>query len=364
MFGLFKKNKDKKSTIDSTNLHLTIKEVIQETKDAVSIVFEEPITGAISYQPGQYLTLISTVNGKKIRRAYSLSSSSAFDDSPTVTIKRVEGGLMSNHVSDHFKAGDIIEVMAPMGSFVLEIKPSNSKHVFLFGGGSGITPLLSITKTLLKVEPDSKVTLLYANRDQESIIFKDKLDELMAHYPKQLEVIHALENAPADWIGHTGYLTKEFIIQTLKNTQDESYQEIRYMTCGPEPMMDIVLDTLSSLSIPSELIHKESFTPAPVQEASPTDDKSDKKVIIHLDGEEHEVMVPPTKSILDAGLDQGLDMPYSCQSGLCTACRAKLVKGDIDRGNADGLTDAEKEEGYVLLCVAHAQSQDIEVEIG
>ncbi|MBU2914298.1 ferredoxin--NADP reductase [Reichenbachiella agariperforans] len=361
MFGLFKKKT--KSTIDSTNLQLTIKEVVKETKDAVSVVFEEPASGAIQYQPGQYLTLISTIDGKKIRRAYSLSSSSAYNESPTVTIKRVEGGRMSNHVSDTFKAGDTIEVMAPMGSFVIEIKPEGKKHLFLFGGGSGITPLMSIAKTTLKLEPNSKVTLLYANRDEESIIFKSKLEALKAEHGDRLQVIHCLETASTDWNGYSGYLTKDIIKEVLDQSQDEQYTNIQYMTCGPEPMMNIVLESLEGLNIPQEIIHKESFTPASATEVV-IDDSADKLVTINLDGESHQVMVPNSKSILEAGLDDGIDMPYSCQSGLCTACRGKLVKGEIDKGNADGLTDSEKEEGYVLLCVSHAKSNDIEVTIG
>ncbi|UXP34132.1 ferredoxin--NADP reductase [Reichenbachiella agarivorans] len=363
MFGLFKKKKDNKGSIDSTNLHLQIKEIVRETKDAVSIVFEEPATGAIQYQPGQYLTLISTINGKKIRRAYSLSSSSAFSELPTVTVKRVVDGQMSNYVCESLQAGDNIEVMAPMGSFVLEIKPEAKKHVYLFGGGSGITPLMSITKTILKVEPNSKVTLVYANRDLESIIFKSKLEELQSAHPDKLEVIHYLENPINDWKGYTGYMTIDSIKEILEKTKDTNYSQVKYMTCGPEPMMNIVIGTLESLNIPKESIHKESFTPT-VAPADTSSDSSDKQVLIRLDGTEYQLTVPASKTILEAGLDDGIDMPYSCQSGLCTACRAKRIKGDIDTGNADGLTEDEKNQGYVLLCVSHAKSNDLEVEIG
>ncbi|MCV9389220.1 ferredoxin--NADP reductase [Reichenbachiella ulvae] len=363
MFGLFKKKK--KNTIDSTNLQLTIKEVVKETDDAVSIVFEEPESGPIQYQPGQYLTLIDTIDGKKVRRAYSLSSSPALQENPTVTVKRVENGLMSNHVNTNFEAGKTIEVMAPMGSFVIEIKPEIKKHLYLFGGGSGITPLMSITKTVLKTEAESKVTLLYANRDEKSIIFKSKLEELQSEFGERLEVIHFLENAPADWSGYTGYMTYDAIKESLDKTKDETFSTVHYMTCGPEPMMNIVTETLESLSINMDHFHKESFTPTNTTEpAAASDASSDQTVKINLDGETHEVLVPAGTPILEAGLDAGIDMPYSCQSGLCTACRAKVVSGEVENENADGLTDGEKAQGYVLLCVGHAASEGIEVEVG
>lgn len=363
MFGLFKKKK--KNTIDSTNLQLTINEVVRETEDAVSIVFEEPESGPIQYQPGQYLTLIDTIDGKKVRRAYSLSSSPAFNENPTVTVKRVENGLMSTHVNGSFKSGMTIEVMAPMGSFVIETKPELKKHLYLFGGGSGITPLMSITKTTLKTEPESKVTLLYANRDENSIIFKSKLEELQATFGDRLEVIHFLETAPANWSGYTGYMTYDAIKETLDKTKDNSFTNVDYMTCGPEPMMNIVTETLESLGINMDHFHKESFTPTNTTEpAASKAEASDHTVKITLDGETHEVLVPAGTGILEAGLDAGIDMPYSCQSGLCTACRAKVIAGEVENENADGLTEGEKSQGYVLLCVGHAQSEGIEVEVG
>lgn len=363
MFGLFKKKKEK-NNIDSTNLQLTIKEVVQETKDAVSIVFEEPANAPIQYQPGQYLTLIDIIDGKKIRRAYSLCSSSAFGENPTVTVKRVENGLMSNHVNSNFDAGKTIEVMAPMGSFVIETKAGNKKHLYQFGGGSGITPLLSIAKTTLKLEEESKVTLLYANRDIDSIIFKSKLESLQEEFEERLEIIHFLEQAPADWSGYTGFMSFDSIKEVLDKTKDTSFDNVQYMTCGPEPMMNIVSETLESLGIPADRFHKESFTPASSANEEVSSESSDQTVKVTLNGEAHEVHVPAGTPILEAALDAGIDMPYSCQSGLCTACRAKIVKGEIDTSNADGLTNSEKEQGYVLLCVGHAQSAGIEVEVG
>lgn len=366
-FGLFKKKKKAEST-DSRFLNLIIKEVVQETADAVSLVFEEPESGKLNYKPGQFITLILAVDGKKIRRAYSLSSSSYLGENPTVTIKRVEGGMMSNHINTNLKAGDKIEIMEPMGSFTTEISSDNKRHVFLIGGGSGVTPLMSIAKSILSQEKDSKVSLVYANQNELSIIFNDRIIKLKEENPSNFDVVHFLENPPADWSGYTGRLDTSKLKTAFAALSDDTYSDVSYFTCGPEPMMNIVMDTLSEIGVAEEKKHKESFVAGNTSPKEIIDEGAQKlgdtEVTIILDGEEHKYTVSPKSTILESGLDQNLDMPYSCQSGLCTACRGKCVSGKIKMDEEDGLSDEEKAQGYVLLCVGHPMTDDVIVEIG
>lgn len=366
-FSFFKSKKKEKAT-DSRYINLTVKEVIRETEDAVTLVFDQPESGNLSYKPGQFITLIITIDGKKIRRAYSLCSSPFLNEDPAVTVKAVEGGAMSNYINNQVKAGDVIEIMEPMGSFTPEISATNKKHLYLVAGGSGITPMLSIAKSILKEEPESKVSLVYANRDEKSIIFKSIIEGLSSEYEDRFDVTHSLENPPGDWGGLSGWLDIEKLKSSFEKAENDAYDLVEYYTCGPQPMMDIVMDTCKELGIADEHKHMESFVAG---NTSPKDiivDEegalAEREVTVILDGEEHKYSVKADSTILETGLDNGIDMPYSCQSGLCTACRGKCLSGKIKMDEEDGLTDQEKDEGYVLLCVGHPLTDDVVVEIG
>lgn len=363
-FSFFKKKKKKEST-DSRYINLTVKEVVKETEDAVTLVFDQPEAGDLKYEPGQFITLILTIDGKKVRRAYSLCSTPYLNELPAVTIKAVPGGIMSNHINTEIKAGDVIQIMEPMGSFVLSIDQTNNRQVFLFGGGSGITPLISIAKSILNQEPESKVSLVYANRDENAIIFKQTIEELSGSYSDRFDVVHFLETPPAEWTGEVGYMTKDKISKIITDLKDNKYQDFSFMTCGPEPMMNIVWDSLEELKIPEDKKYKESFVAGNTSpSAIIADANGAREVTILLEGEEYVYEVPANKTILEAGLDRNIDMPYSCQSGLCTACRGKCLQGTIKMDEDDGLSEEEKAEGYVLLCVGHPESDDVKVEIG
>lgn len=365
-FSFFKKS-TKEQTKDSRYLTLTVKQVRRETSDAVSLVFDEP-KGGLNYQPGQFITLILNIDGKKVRRAYSLCSSPFVGELPAVTVKKVEGGLMSGFVNASIKAGDELEVMEPMGSFVTSYNGSQRRHIVMFGGGSGITPLMSITKSVLAKEPQSVVSLVYCNRDEHSIIFRSELERLQSEYPGRLNVVHVLENASGNLKSRTGLLTVPMVTQLLDELPQWSLTETSFFTCGPAPMMDIVLEGLDKAGIGAELIKRESFTagetsPEPVDVPGKSVGEG-REVKIILNGEEHVFNVPANKSILETGLSLDIDMPYSCQSGLCTACRGKLLSGEVKMEEDDGLSASEKSEGYVLCCVGHPVSDDVVIEIG
>jgi len=361
-FGLFKK----KNKIEKQNtgiLTLKVKDVVRETADAVSIHFEHPEDGKIEYKAGQFFTLIVNIDGKEERRSYSVCSSPFVDTYPAVAVKRVVGGKVSNYLNSELKAGDSIKVIPPLGNFTTDFSPANTRNVVLIGGGSGITPMMSLAKSFLSQEPKSKVTLLYANRDTESIIFKNELEELQNQH-QNFKIIHVLEQNTSGYGQFEGYITQS-IVQQVKDSLNDSSAE--YFICGPGPMMDIAINSLKNLGVPENLIRKESFTTSATStKASATESEEivAREVTIILDGEEHKYIVEPNEYILEKGLDQNLDMPFSCQSGLCTACRGKCLSGKVKMDESDGLSQAELDEGYVLPCVSHPLTDDVVIEIG
>lgn len=346
--------------------HLTVKEVVRETEDTVTIHFWHPPHQAISYKPGQFLTLILPIGGKKVRRAYSMSSSPNRDASLAVTVKRLPGGVFSNYVCDHVKVGDAIEVMEPMGHFVLEPNPTKAREIVLVGAGSGITPLMSMLKSVLPVEPGTRVTLLYGSRSEDAIIFRDQLADLQTRYLERLQVVHVLSQ-PQSWHGRSGRINQTTTIELLTEAGIDLTRAEFYL-CGPDGLMQEVGKALSILGVPAARIHQESFAPSVEThgEVLESDDDSGLKrrtVTVLYEGAEYRVPVEPHQTILEAALEMDIDLPYSCQAGMCTACMGKCTAGKIQMDEEDGLTPQEVAAGYVLTCVAHPLTEDVMVEI-
>jgi len=366
----FKLTKKEHIPVPGTNEHyydLKVKEVTKETGDTCSIVFEMP-DNLIHYHSGQFLTLIMSINDKDVRRSYSFSSSPYADEDLSVTVKRVENGLMSNYLVDHVKAGDIIQVMEPMGTFTTEYKSESKRHLVMFAGGSGITPFMSHIKSLLVQEPESIASLIYCNRNIDSIIFKEHLEALQSDYEGRFRLIHVLDDAPLNWQGHSGLLNHEMLTKLFERIPDWGMEKTVYLMCGPEGMMNNVETLLDLQKIPKGVVFKESFVVGTIGK----EDKADVpetaegalEVTIIYDGEEHKFNVEPGVSILDTALDIGIDLPYSCQSGLCTACRGKCISGKVKLDEDEGLSEAEMNEGYVLTCVGHPLTNDVVIKIG
>lgn len=374
-FSFFKKSEKKESVPVHNGPHyydLKVKNIVQETKDAISIVFEQPAS-KISYKAGQFLTLIATVEGKEVRRAYSLSSSPFTDEDLVVTVKRVEKGLMSNWLPDHLKAGSTIKVMAPTGHFTTEYKKENKRHLIMFAGGSGITPMMSLIKSTLTQEPESICSLIYCNRDIDSIIFKNEFEKLEIAHAGRLHVIHVLDNAPMNWQGYSGLLNHDMLTKLFERIPDWGNDKTTYLMCGPEGMMKNVEALLAERHIPQERIFKESFVQGTInkeekKEEAPRQagagEKKAREVTIRYDGQEYKFTVEPNRTILETALDKGIDLPYSCQSGLCTACRGKALSGQVKLDEEEGLSQSERAEGYVLTCVGHPMTDDVVIEIG
>ena len=255
-----------------------------------------------------------------------------------------------------------------MGSFTTEISADNRRHIFLVGGGSGVTPLMSLAKSILSEESDSKISLIYANQNESSIIFADRIKSLKTEYPDKFDFIDFLENPPSDLSGYTGRLDVNNLKTAISELSDDSYADVAYYTCGPEQMMNIVMKTLDEMDVADDKKHKESFVAGNTSPkeiiANEGETLGEREVTIILHGEEHKYTVNPKSTILESGLNQNLDMPYSCQSGLCTACRVKCISGIIKMDEEDGLSAEEKAQGYVLLCVGHPMTDDVVIEIG
>ncbi len=396
LFNLFGKKKEEpqpEKEARSKYLELTVHSVIKETADAITIRFEPP-EGGLSYQAGQFLTLILPMDGQEVRRSYSLCTSPATDSYPSVTVKRVASGQVSNYLNDTLKPGDTVRVVEPMGMFTTTIDPTQQRHLVMLGGGSGITPLMGLLKSVLHQEPRSKVSLIYANRDAASIIFRQSLEALTQEYAERFHVVHVLEDT-TDYTGALeGRVTTERLPELLKGLPfKESATE--YFLCGPQGMMEHVRKALKKMDVPPHLVHKESFvtskTTATVDTTSdfegttttsegPTatwDNDSPPgayqtsqatvteahEVTVHYEGETYRFTVTPESSILETALALDIDLPYSCQSGLCTACMGKCTSGRMKLDEEDSLAEEDLKQGYVLTCVGHPLTSDVVIEI-
>ncbi len=363
------------------NFHLLkIKEKQQETQDTLSLIFDVPsnLTEVFQYTQGQYLTLKFDIDGKEERRAYSMSSSPVEKDLK-ITIKRVERGIVSNYIHDKLHVGDTIEVMKPQGRFFTPLDITHRKTYYLFGAGSGITPLMSILKTILEKEPQSSVFLLYGSRDEDNIIFKNELDTLEQKYKGQFALQYTLsqpkiqkpsgfgaflKKGKISWTGLQGRIDDKKVNQFLIENPIR-YQDVECFVCGPTGMNDSIKNILQKKTIDSKNIHIEYFTASKdksTTENTPVNTPSNNAMVkIHLDEKTIDVEVPKDKTILDILLNLKHDVPYSCTSGSCSTCMAKLIKGKVQMDICYALDDDEIEEGYILTCQAKPTTDLIEL---
>ncbi|GAB3898280.1 ferredoxin--NADP reductase [Spirosoma agri] len=349
---------------------LKVKEVVRETPDAVTITFWHPLNEEVRYQPGQFLTFLLTINGQKVRRSYSMASSPHVDVSLAVSVKRVPGGLVSNHLYDNVKSGDILETLEPMGNFVPKLDAKNRRTIVLIGAGSGITPLFSMAKSALHVEPDSRIWLIYGNRSQHTIIYKPHLDAMeQAYGASRFKVTHVLSQPTGSWTGLEGRLNQHTITKLIDSLPAADRQNASFYLCGPDGMMAEARSALSLVHIPNDRVFKESYITTPVaageviEEPVTAGDSGSPEVTVLYEGSEYKFAVAPHQTILEAALDLDIDLPYSCQAGMCTACLGRCISGKVKLDEEDGLSESELKAGYVLTCVAHPIGRDVVIEI-
>lgn len=341
----------------SVHFHtLTVAEIVAETAEANSIRFEIPVElrEDFAFRAGQHLTLRATINGEEVRRNYSLCTAPAEGDW-MVTVKRIGSGLFSNWVGDQLKAGDTVDVMVPHGSFTTNYDAANSRHLVAIAGGSGITPIMSLLKTLLREEPRSRFTLLYGNRDSSSVIFLEALAALKDKHLGRFEIYHFLDQEEQDIDLFNGMLNRERLTEAISALVPDAATVDGWFICGPGPMMDAAQGTLLERNIPKERIHIERFTadrpPETVsREIAQLQSQAEGVTIsVTLDGRTRRV--PFTAgNILDSARAAGLPAPFACKAGVCATCRARVTKGSIEMAARYGLTDEEVAAGYVLTC--------------
>ena len=338
-------------------LELQVADVVEETDDARSLVLAVPDGAEISadrlrYSPGQFLTLrVPSDRTGSVARCYSLCSSPFTGDPMTVTVKRTVDGYASNWLCDHAHAGMKIHVLAPSGTFVPK---TLDQDFLLLAAGSGITPMMAICKSAL-AEGSGKVVLIYANRDEKSVIFGGALRELAAKYPDRLTVVHWLET-----------------VQGLPNAAALAGLAAPYIgrdayICGPGPFMAAAEEALNISGAPADKIHIEVFKSLesdPFAAVVIEEDDSDEgpaTAIVMLDGERHEVRWPRNAKLLDVLLDKGLDAPFSCREGHCGACAVLKKSGEVEMEVNDVLEQQDLDEGLILGCQAHPRSDSVEV---
>ncbi|MFN8428758.1 MAG: ferredoxin--NADP reductase [Spirosomataceae bacterium] len=344
---------------------LQVKEVIRETEDTVTILFWHPLSEQIKYSAGQFLTVsVPGPDGKKVKRSYSMSTSPTSDTAVGITIKRVPNGLVSNYLNDQIKTGDFLEVIEPMGNFMFNPATFSGKNLILIGAGSGITPLMSIAKTALKANSDTKVSLFYGSRNENQVIFKKELEVLESNYQGRFNVTHIISQSTDTWVGLKGRIHQANTILWLKEIEADLKNDHIYV-CGPEEIIENTLKIAELYDIPKERMHYERFNaPVNTESENETGDELKKQTVtVKYDGETHEFVVEPHQTILEAALDLDIELPYSCQAGMCTACLGKCTSGKIKMDEEEGLTEKEISQGYVLTCVSHPMTEGVILEI-
>ncbi|WP_313026760.1 1,2-phenylacetyl-CoA epoxidase subunit PaaE [Soonwooa sp.] len=352
----------------STTFHpLKIKKIKRETPDCVSVSFDVPedLKEQFRFTQGQYLTFKQINNGQEIRRSYSICASPC-EDELKVAVKKITDGVFSSYINDVAKEGDVVEVMTPQGTFFTELKPYNKKTYVAFAAGSGITPVMSIVKSVLKNEPNSNFVLIYGNRNKAHIIFKEDIEALKNIFMDRLSVYHILSREIADADLLAGRITAEKAKLFLEHivpvdTIDEVF------LCGPEDMILDVRDTLQDAGLEPKKIHFELFYSATAEEkkkehaqaVNRADDKYS-KVTVKLDASALNMdLAYHGQTILDAALQNGADLPYACKGGVCATCKCKLEKGEVEMDINYSLEQDELDAGFILSCQAHPRSEEV-----
>jgi ring-1,2-phenylacetyl-CoA epoxidase subunit PaaE len=335
-----------------------------ETRDAVLVTFDIPEEqrAAFCFTPGQNLTLRAHFGGEEIRRSYSICSA-PFEEKVSIAIKRVQDGLFSTWANKELRPGHRIECMCPSGSFGAPIKPELARHHVAFVAGSGITPVISILKTVLREEKQSRFTLVYGNRSSSSVLFKEELENLKDRYLDRFRLVFILSREQQDIDLFNGRIDRAKADQMFKHWIDPADIDIAYI-CGPQTMMEDVQVSLVDHGVPSGSIKRESFGIASrtARKLIASETVSDQACAVKViqDGRKREFVIQKNqKSVLDQALTQGIDLPYSCKGGVCSTCRCKLTTGEVEMDVNFALEDYEVARGFILACQSYPISNEL-----
>ena len=345
---------------------LRVRAIEPDTAEALVVRFEVPpeLRETFAFTQGQYLTLRATVDGEDLRRSYSICA--GIDDGELrVGVRRVHGGRFSNWIHQRLAVGDEVQVMAPQGRFFVPLQPQARRHFVGIAGGSGITPILSIMKSVLAREPHSRFTLLYANRALASTMFKEEIEDLKNRYLTRVVLHHVFSDEPTDLPLNHGLMNREKIAEFLATLLPAARIDHAFI-CGPFQMNDEAEAALLAAGVPAEAIHVERFgvpqsakVDAVVHQAQPGDAEAARVTIVR-DGLRREITFRKEQpSILDAASAAGLEVPFSCTSGVCGTCRAKVLEGQVRMERNFALEPADVANGFVLCCQAHPLTERV-----
>jgi ring-1,2-phenylacetyl-CoA epoxidase subunit PaaE len=349
---------------------LLVKDIQRDIRDAVIVTLEPQPNDRESFKfiQGQYLTFRREFEGEELRRSYSICSG-INDNKLRVGIKKVEDGWFSSWANEELKIGDTLDAMEPNGRFYAPLKPDDKRQYIGFAGGSGITPLISIIKTVLEEEPHSSFTLVYGNRSRHSIMFRQELEDLKSDYMDRLSILHILESDAADIDLFNGRVDQEKCDALFDRWIDIKRMDMAFI-CGPEPMMISISDALKTHGLAKDKIKFELFKSSPPKKkrtrSASAQEATEKSctLTIRLDGTSHELQMSMNgeEKVLDAALNASLDVPFSCRAGVCSTCSAKVIKGEVEMESNYGLEDYEVERGYVLTCQSRPLTEHVEIE--
>ena len=340
---------------------LPVSNIKRLTEDAVVVSFDIPdeLKEEFKFKAGQYITFIIDINGEQVRRAYSLCSSPD-EDKMSVGVKRIPNGKMSTYLNRELKEGEIVQVITPKGRFFIETNEDHSKHYVGLCAGSGLTPILSMLKKVLKDEGDSKFSLLYGNKTLETTMFVKELNDLKNEYPERLRIYNAYSRQEVKDSLY-GRLDKKNIELLFSKNPDLASADGYYL-CGPAAMLDDIDEVLQDNNTPKSDIHYERFTAKTKKKKLDSKEVSSEVTVI-VDGDEFKFNLPSNSdSILDAAMNQGADVPFSCKGGVCCTCKAKVISGKVDMSVNYSLSEEEVEEGFILTCQAHPKSERVVVD--
>ena len=345
----------------SSFLKLIIKEVKRETKDAVSILFSVPeeLQPNYTFIAGQYINLRLTLDNQEIRRAYSICSAPDSGEL-RIAVKAVSNGLFSQFANTKLKAGDVLEVGKPEGKFTFEPQTDRQRNYAAFVAGSGITPAISILKSVLKNEPKSSFVLVYGNKSPEETIFHQELHDLQSQYVGRLFVQYVYSQSKADG-ALSGRIDKSTVNYILKE-KHASLDFDKFYLCGPEEMINTVSDALKEKNFKESDIKFELFSTSTKEHAIEKSLDGHAQITVMVDDEETTFEMSAKQTILDAALKQGIDAPYSCQGGICSSCLARVTEGTAEMTKNSILTEKDVADGLILTCQAHPTSATIRVD--
>ncbi|MFI5124859.1 MAG: 2Fe-2S iron-sulfur cluster-binding protein, partial [Chitinophagales bacterium] len=321
------------------------------------------------FKAGQNITIRTQMLGEELRRSYSICAA-PHENELRVAIKKAAGGRFSTYALESLKAAQVLQVLPPTGNFQLNLDEKNKKHYIAFAAGSGITPVISLIKTILKEEPLSQITLIYGNRSRNSIIFREKLEDLKNTYPERFQLIHIFSREKADAPVNEGRIDADKCELIFKHLVPLTARAV-FLLCGPSPMIFGVRDWLIRHEIAPHEIHYELFSDPgeKIQSGSKRDTSSEinnqqkSAVSIRLDGITNNFQLPyKGDTILEAAIKQGADLPYACKAGVCATCRAKLLEGKVTMDQNYALADEELQDGFILTCQSHPSSPQLSID--